>query len=531
VKAAAGPVAVAGLALLLAGCGDRSAAPVPAAAARAPAVTRHDAADGIAWFDGGVDAAFALSRRESRPVLLYWGAVWCPPCRQLKSSVFTRRDFIEKSRLFVPVYLDGDSAGAQRQGEVFGVVGYPTVVILSPERRELLRLSGGMDLTQYAQMLDLALGDLQPIDAVLAALPRSGATLPAAVCRRLAWNGWALDEHDAVEAATLSRQIATAAERCAGAPAVERARLAAAAAFLAGTAEEESIEAGKPASDWLVARTGALHAAIGDAGLASAVVDALRWQGAPTFAAARHAGLGAALLARFDALLGGAATSAALDDSSRLDALATRLAAHRALGPDPAADAALAAAALARVKAALAVERDAHARAGVVNAALRIYDTLGRHAEARALVVGELERAATPYYYLADLAAIDEELGDRQAALASYERAWRESRGAATRVQWGAMYLSALLRLAPADATRIRSAGLEVIGEASDGAALYQRTQRRLERLDQALRRWNTDGRQAAVIAALRERMRRGCARDGVEPDVRRRCESFLAGA
>jgi hypothetical protein len=93
------------------------------------------------------------------------------------------------------------------------------------------------------------------------------------------------------------------------------------------------------------------------------------------------------------------------------------------------------------------------------------------------------------------------------------------------------MYLSALLRLAPADATRIRSAGLEVIGEASDGAALYQRTQRRLERLDQALRRWNTDGRQAAVIAALRERMRRGCARDGVEPDVRRRCESFLAGA
>ncbi len=87
-------------------------------------------ASGIAWFDGDVPAAFALAKREGRPVLLFWGAQWCPFCHTLKSTVFIRPDFIAKTRLFVPVYLDGDSPGAQSWGEQFDVLGYPTLVVL-----------------------------------------------------------------------------------------------------------------------------------------------------------------------------------------------------------------------------------------------------------------------------------------------------------------------------------------------------------------------------------------------------------------
>ena len=55
-----------------------------------------------------IDAAFAKARAEGKPVFLYWGAVWCPPCNQVKATIFNRQDFIDRSRFFVPVYLDGD---------------------------------------------------------------------------------------------------------------------------------------------------------------------------------------------------------------------------------------------------------------------------------------------------------------------------------------------------------------------------------------------------------------------------------------
>src|SRR5688572_15422495 len=68
-------------------------APPSAPAAAEPAVdfqSLHADAPGIAWFDGDVDAAFAAAQASNKPVLLYWGAKWCPPCKQLKSAVFSR---------------------------------------------------------------------------------------------------------------------------------------------------------------------------------------------------------------------------------------------------------------------------------------------------------------------------------------------------------------------------------------------------------------------------------------------------------
>ena len=110
----------------------------------------HADAPGIAWFKGDVDAAFKSAQASNKPVLLYWGAQWCPPCKQLKSAVFNRPDFIEKSKLFVAVYLDGDLPDAQKWGDVFRVTGYPTVVVFKPDRTEITRIAGNMDLSLYA---------------------------------------------------------------------------------------------------------------------------------------------------------------------------------------------------------------------------------------------------------------------------------------------------------------------------------------------------------------------------------------------
>src|SRR5690606_22406604 len=125
-----------------------------------------------------------------------------PYCADLEAHVFSREDVRQKLELFVPVYLDGDDPGAQRWAETFGVAGYPTVLALAPDRTELARIAGGMDLTLYADMLDLVLGDVRPIDDVLAA--GAAAMLTADDCRRLAYNGWPLDDAAAERTAHLA---------------------------------------------------------------------------------------------------------------------------------------------------------------------------------------------------------------------------------------------------------------------------------------------------------------------------------------
>src|SRR5262245_19610280 len=87
----------------------------PARPAQAVASTEKEATAteaGVAWRNGDVDEAFAAAKAEGRPLFLYWGAVWCTPCNQVKATIFNRQDFIDRSRFFVPVYLDGDSKSA-----------------------------------------------------------------------------------------------------------------------------------------------------------------------------------------------------------------------------------------------------------------------------------------------------------------------------------------------------------------------------------------------------------------------------------
>jgi hypothetical protein len=46
----------------------------------------------------------------------------------VKATLFNRQDFIDRSRFFIPVYIDGDSSSAQRLGARFKVSGYPTMI-------------------------------------------------------------------------------------------------------------------------------------------------------------------------------------------------------------------------------------------------------------------------------------------------------------------------------------------------------------------------------------------------------------------
>ena len=116
----------------------------------------------IAWYEGDVDGAFALAKATGKPLFLYWGAEWCPPCHYLKKKIFTRPGFVQRMQDFVPVYLDGDTARAQILGETLEVKGYPTVIIFDPLGEEVMRMPSTVPVEQYEAVLDAAIASRKP---------------------------------------------------------------------------------------------------------------------------------------------------------------------------------------------------------------------------------------------------------------------------------------------------------------------------------------------------------------------------------
>jgi thiol-disulfide isomerase/thioredoxin len=489
--------------------GAAVAAPAPAGAGA------HSDTPGIDWFAGDVPAAFAAAQLASKPVFLYWGAKWCPPCQQLKSSVFSRSDFIAKTHQFVAVYLDGDEPGAQKWGETFHVSGYPTVVILRADRREVTRISGGVDLTSYAESLDAALGDVKPLADVLATLLHDPGALQAADCQRLAYYAWEVGYFGDTPTADLATALAHASTSCPGLSASERARLKVVAGALAPTPEIVT----------------AILAIVADHALAVHVADALEGLGEKFYAevAARGPGVATAFAKDWAEVMETVANDAHVIPADQLYALGTELAVAKKFSDPHAVPPELAATARARLAAVLRQAMSPYARAGVVNAASFIDDELGDTDAEYAMLQGELATAKAPYYYMADLGEIEEHRGHTAAALAWYERAYRESEGIATRFQWGNLYLGALLRLAPQDHARIRRVGLEVIAELDGPDRIQARTRRRLEALDGQLRQWSRKQQSQAVLRVLRARMTTICSKLPSEDGGLEACRRFLA--
>ena len=532
------PLALACLAVLLVACSRPADPPAPSMAQETPAAAapqRGGGDTGIAWkqvaSDAEVDTAFALARQQGKPVFVYWGARWCPSCNQVKSTIFNRQDFIERSRAFVPVYVDGDSPGAQRIGSRFKVVGYPTMVLFSPQGDELTRLPGEVDGEQYTQVLTLGMNARRPVKAVLADV-QAGADRAAALTpsdwKMLAFYSWETDEQQLVTKAALPALLRQLADACPADQAQTANRLLLKAiAAVPDNARFTPAAASRDRLLELLADPAHARAHLDVLGNnAAAIVLALSAPGTPERAALQQA---------LDATLRHFAADTSLSRADRMSAAIARVELARIDTlrnaelklPEP-----LLAAVRDQAARADREISDGYERQAVVPAAAYLLERAGLSQESDALLKANLAKSHSPYVLMSALAGNAKRRGQTDEALGWYEQAFDKSVGPATRLQWGASYINALTELAPNDEARIEKAVQQVFSEAgAQPDAFFERSGRSLQRIGKRLQTWNQDEMHVESFSRMQVQLGTICQRIGVADPQRRTCEGLLKPA
>ncbi len=542
-KRAGGFALAAAATLLVTACGKPADAPptaTPATATPAPKQTAATHADGgIDWkeasSDSQIDAAFASAKDANKPVFVYWGAKWCPPCNQVKATLFNRQDFIERSRGFVPVYVDGDSPGAQKIGARFHVSGYPTMVLFTPQGQEVTRLPGEVDPARYTQVLTLGMNAARPVGAVLADALAKPASLDANDWRLLAFYSWDTDQQQVIDKKKLPATLLALADACPAAAPETAMRLRLKALAAADTKTPRPVDA---------TTRSALVALLGDATRAREQTDMLTDYAAEIVraASAKSSPERAALLAGFDTALKRLEADTTLSRADRMQAVIAQVDLARIDDPDesaakpgakPAPRAPLPAALLADVREQSArADReitDGYERQAVITAAAYLLERAGLDADSDALLKANLAKSHSPYYLMSELASNAKKRGDKTEALRWYREAFEKSEGPATRLQWGASYIVALVDLAPADEATIEAAAAQLWSEAEKQPdAFYQRSGRSLQRVGTKLQAWNKDGAHRAAMTRLRARLEPLCAAPARSGSERATCEALL---
>lgn len=495
------------------------------AVAASPAAHASEVAWLAASSDAQIDGAFAQSKAERKPLLLYWGAKWCPPCNQLKATLFNRQDFVERSRNFVAVNIDGDSPGAQKLGARFKVVGYPTLILFNPAGAELTRLPGEADAVQVMQVLQLGLAGGRPIKTVLADA-RAGTKLSANEWSMLAFYSWDTDEGELVSVAERPRLLAALA---AAAPAGEARTRLWLKALAAQRDEKAAADPGLRKQVLAVLADPASARAQMDVltGAAAAIVKALE----PKAGAGRNKLLGA-----YDSALKRLQADTTLSRADRMGALIARVDLARIDQPKDTKRPEIRAGVREEVRREAArADREitsGYERQAVITATGYLLARTGLWKESDDLLKNNLSKSHSPYYLMSQLADNARKRGETAQALQWYAEAFSKSEGPATRLQWGASYLGALVDLAPKDEKAIEQAAAKILGEAAaQPNPFHQRSARSLKRVGEKLAAWNEGGAHADVIKRLQEQFDPVCAKLPSADPQRAACEGLLKPA
>jgi protein disulfide-isomerase len=107
----------------------------------------------VAWAED-IASARDIASESGKPVMLFFTATWCVPCRIMKREVFADSEVMKAiNSKVIPVMVYADSAGGEAAFHQYNVQGTPITIFTDPQGAVLDYAVGGIGKAAFMDML------------------------------------------------------------------------------------------------------------------------------------------------------------------------------------------------------------------------------------------------------------------------------------------------------------------------------------------------------------------------------------------
>ncbi len=469
----------------------------------------------IQWFTGTMEQALEKAKSSDKALFVYWGATWCPPCNLLKSTVFKDPTFVEATKKFIAVFLDGDNESSQQWGEKLKASGYPTIMVLNPKGEEVVRLTTTLPAKSLAATLDAAYERLDPIEEVVTRiLAKAAKDVTPDDWKYLSHYSWTQDEVFKSKKGKLTDVLAKLEAKVPANMPEERSRLYMNYLVTKVGELEKNQKLPKNIREQGNKR---IQEILENVSLVKYNLEFLAYYSAdlikglyPDANALRDAVIGnykAALEAvRKELPVGEYDRMVTYYPAVDLNELMTK---NQGLNEDDKTKIKEE-----MLKANLMVKDD-HSRIFTSNTSTYILYKAGMGDIARQILQDDLKKGVNDYYTMSSLSWIEKQSGNAEKAVEWSEKAYKAAKGSATKIQWGAKHISNLLEMYPKEKQKIidqldnyLSADLNVHD------AFLGRNKAQLDKLSEKVKDWKNTQKTGVELAGLKKKYMTSCKRD-----------------
>lgn len=479
------------------------------------------------WFQGPPPKAFEMAEERQLPILLFWGAAWCPPCNELKSQIFFHPEFKKLTNSVVRVYLDGDSPSAQYWGKKLNAYGYPTILLLDHHGKEMLRISNSVSWDEFSRTFTLALQYDGTFDKILTRA-LNAQTPNIDDLNLLAYSQWTNTQTPKTKKKSLLEAKEKLINKTPRSFPVLRGRLI--SSFLIEVVNLEKHanpfftelvqRTNELAPQYLEAITSSLENSWGARNsLSYHTEDLLTW-GKRYVSPRRFQNIVLDWIKAANFIRKNPETSI---DMRLWASYSNIIIAKLFKRPQEKLPKKLVAAVEDAAKEAIQSTKTKFERKTVIPSVARILHKIGNIKKARSLLQEELKTSDTPWYFYSALASLEEKLHNKEGALLWSRKAKKSAIGNATKIQWTASDLLAQVRLDPRNTHAVNkglSEYLELAFSLSDG--FLGRNELRASRVFKALDNYKKEAQIQNTINSFRKRCKK------INTITKAACKSFL---
>tara|TARA_R110000850_G_scaffold169794_1_gene295068 strand:+ start:254 stop:796 length:543 start_codon:yes stop_codon:yes gene_type:complete len=98
-------------------------------------------------------SAAQAAKAANKPLVVIFSATWCPPCQQMKKSVYPSREVAPYHNTFVWAYLDADDPKNKALMTQNRVNGIPHIAFENASGNHIGKLTGGVAPAYFADVL------------------------------------------------------------------------------------------------------------------------------------------------------------------------------------------------------------------------------------------------------------------------------------------------------------------------------------------------------------------------------------------